>query len=128
MQQFLDVFILLKSLDSAAIVSFRCNPQASSQPLRPVLKKTSLNKPYNKVEEKFKNTEKENRISVPKRFNETEAKTEKSQRLPARLLQKKKTVAFGRTVNVSQTIEVFLQFQIFNVLRIFILNFEIASR
>lgn len=118
-------FHLRESLDSA-IVSFRSVPQArdSPQPLRPALKKTSLIKSSNKVEEKFKDTEKgceENRISVPKRATETQAKTEKSQPTPARLLQKKKTVAFGRTVNVSQTIEVkVLDFQF---LQIFILNF-----
>lgn len=65
----------------------------------------------------MKNTEKgceEERILVRKHSTETEAKAEKPQSLPARLLQKKKTVAFGRTVNVSQTIEVFLKFQTFN--------------
>ncbi|KAL3984887.1 hypothetical protein ACH3XW_36350 [Acanthocheilonema viteae] len=103
-------------LTSLEIVSARVNcnckcipqTQTSPQPLRPVLKKTSLTKSCNKVQGSFKNTQRgyeENRISVPKRSVETKAKTEKSQPLPARLLQKKKTVAFGRTVNVSQTIE-----------------------
>ncbi|CAG9537100.1 unnamed protein product [Cercopithifilaria johnstoni] len=103
-------------LTSLEIVSARgncnckCIPQTrtSPQPLRPALKKASLTKPWNKTEESFKNTEKgceENRILIPKRPLETEAKAEKPQPLPARLLQKKKTVAFGRTVNVSQTIE-----------------------
>ncbi|VDK85653.1 unnamed protein product [Litomosoides sigmodontis] len=105
-----------EALTSLEIVSARVNcnfksaPRArtSLQPLRPALKKASLIKPSNKVEENFENTEKsceDNRISIPKRATETQGKTEKSQLPPARLLQKKKTVAFGRTVNVSQTIE-----------------------
>uniref|UniRef100_A0A0R3S6Q0 Reverse transcriptase domain-containing protein n=1 Tax=Elaeophora elaphi TaxID=1147741 RepID=A0A0R3S6Q0_9BILA len=103
-----------ESLTSLEIVSARVNSKGIAQartsprPLRPALKKTSLVKPWNKVEEKLKNIEKsceENRITAPKHSTETEARAQKSQPLPARLLQRKKTVAFGRTVNVSQTIE-----------------------
>ncbi|KAM3717516.1 Spindle assembly abnormal protein [Dirofilaria immitis] len=78
----------------------------SPQPLRPALKKTSLTKSWNEVEEKLKKRDREEKqISNPKRPTDAEAKAEKHQPFPARLLQKKKTVAFGRTVNLSQTIE-----------------------
>ncbi|KAK6107510.1 hypothetical protein QQG55_28470 [Brugia pahangi] len=104
---------LLTSFETvSARVDCNCKsiPQSrtSPQPLRPALKKTLTIKPLNRVEGKFKNTEKdceEKRILVLKHSAETATKTEKPQAAPARLLQKKKTVAFGRTVNVSQTIE-----------------------
>ncbi|EFO19885.1 hypothetical protein LOAG_08607 [Loa loa] len=100
----------LETVSTRVNCNCKCIPQlqTSSQPLRSALKKTFNTKPGNKVDEECKNTEKgceEKRILVSKRPTEIIAKAEKHQQLPARLLQRKKTVAFGRTVNVSQTIE-----------------------
>ncbi|VDM07766.1 unnamed protein product [Wuchereria bancrofti] len=104
---------LLTSFETvSARVDCNCKsiPQSrtSPQPLRPALKKALTTKPLNRVEDKFKNTEKdceEKQILVLKHSAETATKAGKPKPVPARLLQKKKTVAFGRTVNVSQTIE-----------------------
>uniref|UniRef100_A0A8R1XYM5 Uncharacterized protein n=1 Tax=Onchocerca volvulus TaxID=6282 RepID=A0A8R1XYM5_ONCVO len=100
--------IPLESISARIDCNYNCIPlrRTSPQPLRSALKKTLLTKPCNGGEEKFKvRDSEEKQIFNPKHSTETETKAEKPQPLPARLLQKKKTVAFGRTVNVSQTIE-----------------------
>ncbi|EJW88721.1 hypothetical protein WUBG_00366 [Wuchereria bancrofti] len=89
---------LLTSFETvSARVDCNCKsiPQSrtSPQPLRPALKKALTTKPLNRVEDKFKNTEKdceEKQILVLKHSAETATKAGKPKPVPARLLQKRK--------------------------------------
>ncbi|VDN03264.1 unnamed protein product [Thelazia callipaeda] len=81
-----------------------CEPiceRSISPPLRSALKKTNLKK----FEDNTEDIKKEESQSIPKRPLDVVKKEGQLKAFPARLLQKKKTVAFGRTVNLSQTIE-----------------------
>uniref|UniRef100_A0A915PYC1 Uncharacterized protein n=1 Tax=Setaria digitata TaxID=48799 RepID=A0A915PYC1_9BILA len=98
----------LETVSARVICNHGSVPYSRTQPVRSVLKNGLLTGPCGGVKEKLKNTTKkceEKQISIPRRLTEVEVKAEKFKPPPARLLQKKKTVAFGRTVNVSQTIE-----------------------